>query len=54
MGDRYRPSRLAGAMSSEGKSIDDIVSRNALAQLRRDPLPRHPPTEVCSSLSRAC
>lgn len=38
MGDHYRPSRIGAGLSNE-KSLDDIVSRNALAQLRRDPPP---------------
>ncbi|GAX86112.1 hypothetical protein CEUSTIGMA_g13524.t1 [Chlamydomonas eustigma] len=42
MGDLYRPSRLSplGGISAEN-SVDDIISRNVLQKLKKDPPPRH-------------
>ncbi|KAG2427986.1 hypothetical protein HXX76_011972 [Chlamydomonas incerta] len=37
----YRKSRIQGAVPSS--NVDDLVSKNVLAQLRRDPPPRPPP-----------
>ncbi|KAG2443096.1 hypothetical protein HYH02_009510 [Chlamydomonas schloesseri] len=37
----YRKSRIQGAAPSN--NVDDLVSKNVLAQLRRDPPPRPPP-----------
>jgi hypothetical protein len=35
----YRPQ--ARGLAAKGPSLDDVVSKNVMAQLKRDPPPRH-------------